>query len=253
MRITIAFAALALVACNAKPTTTSVDAGRAGDGDSDIAQVKATGASARTLTVDIGDLDAVQKRKALRVLVFGGGEVLLPRAGASTVTDRELVAEFAQSLGVALVPIAVPKFADLIPMLKDGKGDVIVARLAQTDERAAQIAFSRPTAVVDEMLVAKKGDAVKSAAGLKQPVTVRKSSSYRETLDALKVAAADAPEDEDTEALVHDVAAGKIPYTVCDSDLFEHIAAYTPDVVAAFPLKQGRQIGFGVRKENAKL
>ena len=226
--------------------------------DPDIAEVKPNGtAKERALTVDTGDLDVIQKRKTLRVLLFGGGEVVLPRAGASTVTDRELAAEFAQTIGAEVDPIAVAKFADLVPMLLDGKGDMIVARLAKTKEREKQIAFSRPTAVVNEVLVAKKGDAAKSVADLAgKTVTVRKSSSYRETLDALpdaKIVVADAAEDKDTEALVHDVAAGKIPYTVCDSDLFEHIAAYTPDVQAAFAIKEGRQIGFGLRPQNSKL
>src|SRR5213075_817260 len=157
------------------------------DDDPDIDEVqRAGGGEDRKLVVDTGDLDAIQKRKSLRVLVFGGGEVLLPRAGASTVTDRELAAEFAQSLGVDVDPISVAKFGDLIPMLNDGKGDMIVARLAQTDERAKQIAFSRPTAVVNEMLIAKKGDTLKSVADLAgKTVTVRKSSSYRETLDKI--------------------------------------------------------------------
>jgi membrane-bound lytic murein transglycosylase F len=257
---------LTLVACGGgTATSSSTDAGAPAppkDDDPDVVEVKATGAPQREIVVDTGDLDAIEKRKKLRVLVYGQGEVVLPRAGASTATDKELAAAFAESLGLEVEPIAVDRFSDLIPMLLEGKGDLVAARLADTEERKKQIAFSRPTAVVSEMLVAKKGDAAapKSVADLAtKTVTVRKSSSYRETLDKLAAAdakgmtIADAPESEDTESLVQDVAKGKIAYTVCDSDLFDNIAAYTPDVEALFPVKEGRQIAFGIRPTNPKL
>jgi membrane-bound lytic murein transglycosylase F len=232
------------------------------DGDSDFAEVAASGAKERELIVDTGDLDAIIARKALRVLTFGGGELMLPRAGTSTATDRELAAAFAHNLKVDIVPIAVASYGELIPMLLAGKGDIVAARMADTDERSKLVAFSRPTAVVAELLVARKGDAsapTTLTALANKSITVRKSSSYRETLDQLAASVgqglvvADAPEERDTEGLVHDVAAGKIPYTVCDSDLFAHIQAFTPDVEAILPLKEGRQIAFALRKTNPKL
>lgn len=264
--IALASVTLALSACPPSGTKGAADAGPAGDGDGDIAQVVASGAKERELVVDTSDLDAIVARKRLRVLVYGGGELMLPRAGASTASDGELAAAFAQSLKIEVEPIAVEKYSDLIPMLLEGKGDLIASRMADTEERKKLVAFSRPTAVVAEMLVSKKGDpaAPKSFADLVgKTITVRKSSSYRETLDKLAakdppdgakgVVVAAAPEDADTERLVQDVAAGKIAYTVCDSDLFDHIAAFTPDVEATFALKEGRQIAFALRPTNAKL
>src|SRR2546428_155180 len=100
MRIAVVLVALAACTPSAAPKDGGTSAPKSGDDDPDIAQVKGTGAAERALVVDTGDLDAVQKRKVLRVLVFGGGETVLPRAGASTTTDRELAASFAESLGV---------------------------------------------------------------------------------------------------------------------------------------------------------
>lgn len=258
-------AVVALAGCPAAPDTSSPvqpPAPRVPDGDPDIAEVKASGAKERELFVDTGDLDAISARKTLRVLVYGGGELLLPRAGASTATDGALAAAFAHSLKVEVEAIDVEHYAELIPMLLAGKGDVIAARMADTEERRKQVAFSRPTAVVAELLVVKKGDATapKTVAELAgKTITVRKSSSYRETLDKLALGEgkglviADAVEDQDTESLVQDVAAGKIAHTVCDSDLFAHIQAFTPDVEAVLPLKEGRQIAFAIRPGNPKL
>ena len=230
--------------------------------DPEIVEVKAEGAPVRELPIDTGDLDAVLKRGALRVLVYGNEESVLPRDGASSSGDRDVAVELARQLGVRFEPIAVARFGELIPMLLEGKGDLIAARLAQTKERQKSIAFTRPTTTVSELLIGKKGDATapKKVAELKdKTVTVRRSSSYRETLDALAqkeavgVVVADAQEEQDTPALIHEVAAGKIPLTVCDSDLFAHVSAYEPDAVALFPLKEGRVIAFGVRPNNPKL
>lgn len=245
------------------------DTARAPEDDRDVVEVRGSGAPLRELVKDTGDLDAIQKRGALRVLVYGDGEVVLPRAGASTATDRELAAAFARKLGVRLEPIHVDAFKDLVPMLLDGSGDLIAARFTETEERRKSVAFSRPTTVVRELLVHKEGDAAAPGdiAGLAgKTVHVRKSSSYRETLDKLTapgpkgepaaikdLTIVDAPEDQETEQLVQQVALGKIPYTVCDSDLFEHIKAYTPGVEATLVLKEGRQIGFGLRPTNPQL
>ncbi|HEY4221756.1 MAG TPA: transporter substrate-binding domain-containing protein, partial [Myxococcota bacterium] len=174
------------------------------------------------------------------------------RMGAAS--DVELAALWADALHVSVEPVRVDRYADLIPYLIDGKGDVIAARMTDTDARRKQIAFSRPAAVVSELVIGKSGDSAKSVAALAgRAVTVRPSSSYRESLDAHKIAALDALESQDEAALVRAVASTGGMLTVCDSDMFENIAAFIPGVAALFPLREGRQIAFGFRKENAKL
>jgi membrane-bound lytic murein transglycosylase F len=115
---------------------------------------------------------------------------------------------------------------------------------------------------VAELLVGRRGEPSppKGPAELVgRTVTVRRSSSYRESLDALVageakgVLLADAAEDMDTEHLIQEVAQGRLAYTVADSDLFDHIQAYSPEVVALFPIREGRQIAFGLRPQNPKL
>ncbi len=260
---TPALLALGALACAREPPAPApLPPPPAAVADPEVLEVQAQGAPPRELLVDTGDLDAVVRRGKLRVLVFGTEETMLPRNGAPTEPDRELAVGLAKQLGVEVEPIAVPRFAELIPMLLEGKGDLIAARLAQTQERQQRIAFSRPTTTVSELLIGKRGDAAAPrdlAALAGKTVTVRPSSSYRETLDALAkrgaagVVVADAPEEQDTIALVHDVATGKRALTVCDSDLFAHAQAFEPDAEALFPLKEGRVIAFGLRPGNPKL
>lgn len=231
------------------------------DDDRALVEVVREGTPAPMHVLDTGDLGAIRARGTLRILVFGEGELLLPRSGPSTMTDRDLAAGLARSLGVAPVIVPVARSDDLIPALLEGRGDIIAARLAQTGARQQRVAFSRPTAVVDELLVARAG-----AAGLPtaaealsgQTITVRPSSSYRETLDGLvargiRVQRADAQESTETQTLVEQVGKGSVAMTVVDSDLYEHIRAYVPDVQALFPLRTGREIGLGIRPTNPDL
>ena len=258
----LACAMLVAVACAPERTVEAPPAAADAGLDPDILEVAPPVTAPPAPLLHTGDLDAIIAHKSLRILVFGGGELLLPRAGASTASDRELAAAFARSLKVEAVAIDVQNYADLIPMLLAGQGDLIAARMADTKVRRQQVAFSRPTAVVDELLIGKKGDATapKTLADLaNKTVTVRKSSSYQETLDLLAakqaagVVIAEAPEGSDTPRLVQEVAAGRLSYTACDSDLFAHIQAFAPEAAAVLTLQQGRQIAFAMRPGSVKL
>ncbi|MEQ1501045.1 MAG: transporter substrate-binding domain-containing protein [Myxococcota bacterium] len=264
-----------LVGCASEPVAVepgSPEAAPVEVADPEIVEVPAGEPPPEVVRLDQGDLDAIEAHGALRVLVFGEGEVVLPRDGASSVTDRELAALFADSLGLKVEPIAVERYDDLLPALLEGRGDLVAARMANTEARSKLAAFSRPTAVVDELVIGKKGaaDLPAKAADLAghpssphpsspHPIVVRPNSSYRESLDRLAAAdklaltLVDAPEDRDTESLVHDVGTGASALTVCDSDLFSHIAAYNDDVTALFPVATGRQIGWALRPTNPAL
>jgi membrane-bound lytic murein transglycosylase F len=171
--------------------------------------------------VDLGDLAAIKGRGTLRILVYGRGEDMLPRAGASMNASEETAVLIAHHLGLEPERIRVERFADLIPMLLEGKGDMVAARMSVTAARRGQVAFSRPVSSVDELLiVSKKARLPTTLKGFTPPITVRASSAYRETLDEQKakvepaLVLADADEGKDTITLLHDVAAGTIAATV---------------------------------------
>ena len=78
------------------------------DPDPEIVQVQATPPPpAPQLRVDVGDLDAIKASGQLRVLVMGGARWCSRATASPRPADRELAALFAQSLGVAVEPVAV--------------------------------------------------------------------------------------------------------------------------------------------------
>lgn len=210
--------------------------------------------------IDVGDLAAIKGRGTLRILVYGRGEDLLPRAGASMNAGEETAVLIARHLGLEPELISVDRFADLIPMLLEGKGDMVAARMSVTAARRGQVAFSRPVSSVDELLIVSKKEPLPTTLkGFTSPITVRASSAYRETLDEQKakvepaLVLADADESKDTVTLLHDVASGAIAATVADSDIVDHVAAYESGFVAAFPLRKNREIAFALRPTNPAL
>lgn len=209
-----------------------------------------------------GDLAELRKRGMLRVLIDGTEEAALPRQGMPKAQDRALLERFAEKHGMAVEFIAVQSFDQLLPLLREGRGDVIAADLTVTPERAKELAFTRPLARVSEVVVGKRG-----APGLpRKPeelagrtVHVRASSTFAESLRALAkdkapgLVVEPAPETSDPEELAWQVSRGERPLTVVDSHLLAAIEAYNPDVEGLFPIAEGRQLAWAVRLENPKL
>lgn len=216
--------------------------------------------AARRALVSTGDLDEIRERGFLRVLVFGDEQNFLARGGSPDGADRRRARRFARRLGVDIELIRVERFEELIPLLLEGKGDIVAARMTRTSAREEKVAFTRPTHVVSEVLVGKKGaTSPKSREELAgKTIHVRPSSSYAETLaelreelPTLEVAAAD--EHLDDEQIVHRVGKGDLPLTVVDSDLLEAVLTYNDDVEELFAVREGRQIAWAVRPSNPEL
>jgi membrane-bound lytic murein transglycosylase F len=258
--VAVTLVAVTLVAV--VPASASGSAALAGDGDPEVLQVTAVPAPVTNAPRFTDDLPAIEQRGTLRVLVQGHGEDLLPRDGASSRQDRDLVEEFAARRGLSVQIVTVRAFDELLPALLSGLGDVVAGRLTVTAARKKQIAFTRPFRVVDELLVGPASAPVPSSldAAIAQlagrPVAVLGGSAHEETIDTLKGPrpfVARVTDDRDEHDLAAAVARLDVPATVIDSDVLAHVRAYNPDVVPWLPLRTGRELALGVRKENAKL
>jgi membrane-bound lytic murein transglycosylase F len=208
-----------------------------------------------------GDLDGMRSRGELRILTPPGDDVGgLPRRSAPFRLERVLAEAFAGELGVQPVPVRVDDYGELIPALLDGRGDIIVAGLTATPERERDIAFGAPMWQVREVVVTHRDSApITAPADLaRRTITVRRSSSYWTTLDALRRRMPDltvvaAPEHASTEELLHDVATGRLDVTVADDVLLEFVQSYRPELRADIPLAGNRDLAWGVRKDNPEL
>jgi membrane-bound lytic murein transglycosylase F len=205
------------------------------------------------------DLPQLKERGTLRVLVFGADEDELPRAGSPKARDRELLAEFAERTGLAVEFRVEHDFNALFARLLSGDGDVVAHGLTITEERRQRVAFTNPVATVRHLLVGKKGapGLPRTAAALAgRTVVVHASSAYAQSLKGLglkDLTVQPAPEVLDSEGVVYGVGRGEFPLTVTDSNLFEAIATYDPDVEALFAVAEGKELAWALRPDAAGL
>lgn len=212
---------------------------------------------------DTGDLDRIKTRGTLRIVIQGDDEQdFLPRSGMPALQDIQQAEAFAEEIGVTGQLILVDRYEDLIPMLLDGRADLIAAQFTVTEERKKKVAFGRSTASIDEILVGRKGapDLPRKLEELNgREVHVRKSASYWETLKELKkeklpdLKLVAVEEHLDAESIVHEVTVGKRPLTVVDSHILDAIETYNENVERLFPVAEDRELAWAVRKDNPDL
>jgi membrane-bound lytic murein transglycosylase F len=208
-----------------------------------------------------GDLDAIKKRKVLRVLTRNNAATYFLYRGELVGFDYELVKRFADQKGLRLEVIVPPNRSDLLTWLAEGKGDIVAASLTATENRLARgIAFSRAYNKVSELVVTRSDDnkleSIEDLRGRK--VVVRRSSSYWDSLQAIKAEGIDfqieaAPEDLETEEIINRVANGEYDLTVADSHIVNIERTWRDDIRAAFALGGTREHGWAVRQEDKNL
>ncbi len=223
-----------------------------------------------------GDLDVMAEQRIIRVLtVYGLGRYFLdgPQQKGLTYELFKMFEEFvnekfgAKHLRIHVIFIPVAR-DELIPGLISGRGDIVAAGLTITPERDEMIDFSNPASrPLSEVLVtgpsAPEINAIDDLAG--HTIYVRKSSSYRASLDALnlrlqqqgleEIDIEDASEVFEDEDILEMVNAGLLEWAVVDdykariwADIFENLTV-RDDLV----LRSGARIGFGIRENSPQL
>ncbi len=209
------------------------------------------------------DLPGIRKHGVLRVLTRNNPATYFLWRGELLGFEYELIRKFAEQHGLRVEMVVPPGRDDLIPWLKEGRGDVVAASLTITAEREEQgIHFSRPYHSVSEILVARadeKETALAKPADLEgRTVAVRRSSSYWNTLERLRQSGIaleidTVPEELETEEIIAKVAAGDYDLTVADSHILDIELTWRDDIRAAFPLGDSVSHGWAVREDDTQL
>jgi len=229
-----------------------------------------------------GDFDGMVKRRVIRVLVVYSKTFYFLDKGTERGIAYDALKLFeadintqpavkkqlkAKHLRVNVVFLPVHR-DELIPALREGRGDLAAAFLTVTPERQKLVEFSDPIlGGVDEIVISGPGAPPvadrEDLAG--KEVFVRKSSSYYESLQALNVEFAkagkapvrvkSAPEELEDEDLLEMVNAGLVPLTVVDSQkaqfwkqIYQKIVLH-PDVT----VRAGGEVGWMFRPGSPQL
>ncbi|MCP4936970.1 MAG: lytic transglycosylase F [bacterium] len=223
-----------------------------------------------------GDLAAMQKRGAIRVLIPFSRSFYFIQNGVEKGLAVEALREFEKRLNKGVKKeesrtrlVLIPTRRDkLISALVDGIGDISVANLTITKQRLEQVDFSDPfIRNVHELVVTQKGEqdyaSIDDLAGL--TIHVRKSASYFQSLikaneqlsekglNPVEIIESDEwLEDED---LLEMVQAGSIPATIIDEHKAKSWLAVFDElkVHSKVPLRESANIGWAFRKNSPQL
>jgi membrane-bound lytic murein transglycosylase MltF len=224
-----------------------------------------------------GDLPGMQERRVIRILtVLSPQYYYIDEDGQEQGIVFEAAREFGKQLNerrgrgqLPLIVLILPVPRDrLIPMIRDGLGDIAAGNLSITPERLAEVDFSIPTYTgVRTLLVTGPGvEAPTDLTGLSgRRLYVREATSHWDIARALSdslVAAGREPIELvplpgllESEQVLEMVDAGTIPMTVMDSHVAEFWAQLLDglEVHAEIPLSTEGDIGWAFRKDSPAL
>lgn len=208
---------------------------------------------------EMGDIDALRERGVLRILVHRNLESYLPRQGHPDALVEHGLQRFAEQHGMHAALVVVEDFNDLIPMLNSGKGDVISANLAVTEQRQQKIAFSHALTHVTQHIVSPASNPLKSLAELKnRTLLVQENTSFFPTARKLQAefkgltlepVSGELSDDAIFDRLVDENSS----VTLADSNVIDAVLAYRDDLEKSGAISAEQAIALGVRKANPQL
>ena len=210
-------------------------------------------------------VEAIRKRGKLRLLTRNNGFSYFVLRGERMGFDYEMGLRLAKRLGVKLEIIVPPNWGDLIPMLERGEGDIVAAGINITPERQKRVVFAKPYALSHMRVVWGPGQtAIASSEDLSgKSVHVRLHSSYYRQLDKLSrifEAASKPPidiviegESLETEEILAEVNAGRVPYTLCDEYICRQNALFLPRISLGPNVSDPQPLAWAVHPEAKDL
>ncbi len=200
-----------------------------------------------------GDLTRIRDLGILRILVHLGDRRHLARDDHAESPHIRQLERFARQQGLEPRIVAVAEYAQLIPALLQGRGDVIAANLTALPERKQQVNFTRALDTTQEYIVTRRSDPLDGRSDLAgRTISVQRGTSFALTARELqarhpRLRVENTDPALDMEALLDQIAQGSIDLAIADGNYLETISHYRSDVKAAFPVSVERDIAWAVR------
>ena len=201
------------------------------------------------------DFQEILDRGTIRMITRYNSSSYFLHRGLDRGFEFELVSEFAKRHNLKVEVILLGKDDDQISMLNRGDGDIIAGNYAITNDRMDHVLFSKPYNFVNQVLVQSGNNPlIEDVSGLDgKTISVRRNSSYYTTLKALKDQGHDitidiVSEDWNTEALILEVAEGRIEATLSDDNLYKVASNYISGVQAGLVLSKQDTVAWATRK-----
>lgn len=178
--------------------------------------------------------------------------------------EYELITKFAEDHNVPVKVVVASNFHDMIDALKSGQTDVVAYDVPATAEYKAQVLHCGLANETHQVLVQPLAGGKPQITDVTQlpgkSVYVEKDSKYFYRLKNLDAEVGGGIDirvmDKDsvvTEDLMEMVAAGKIPFTVIDSDIARFSSGYYDTIDVSVPVSMQQRGSWAVSKDNTGL
>jgi len=213
------------------------------------------------------DLLEIMQRGTLRVLTQSSTNSYFLYRGEAMGFEYELLAEFADKLGVELEMHVAQDINGVFDSLQSGAVDLVAANLTVTEARTQAMAFTNPILYSKQVLVQRKPSNTDTENKLlKSPlelagknVYVHRNSSFYTRLQNLSdeiggtINIVEAPGKLDPETLIRMVAEGHIEYTVADEHVARLNQGYYPQIDIGMAISFPQKIAWACRTESPVL
>jgi membrane-bound lytic murein transglycosylase F len=207
------------------------------------------------------DLEEIQAAGKLRALIDNSSTSYFVYKGTPMGFEYELLSRFAKHIDVDLEVIPVKDMNEVIPGLRQMRGDIIAANFTITKERADKVSFSESLIASPQVLVQNTdNEIIESPSEIDgHEVYVRKSSSFYSRLQNLseeiggKVHIREVAGNVSVEKLIEEVSQGNIPLTVADEHVAKINQAFYPNLHIKTPISLEQQMAWAIRKESPNL
>ncbi|WP_341501767.1 membrane-bound lytic murein transglycosylase MltF [Gallaecimonas sp. GXIMD4217] len=200
-------------------------------------------------------LEQILARGEIRIGTRYSDTTYFEAADGPAGMDYELAAMFADYLGVKLQMVPSASLSELFPQLEQGRLDLLAAGLSVTDTRREHFRFAPAYQAVSQKLVYKRGNKrPRDFDDLDGSLMVVAHSAHAESLSRHAEAYPDLnwseTSDMDSDELLQQVLAGKLDYTVADSNNLALNRRFYPDLMVGFTVQEEQPIAWAFPKGN---
>ncbi len=219
------------------------------------------------------DLEEIKQRDTLRAITTYSSTSYFLYKGEPMGYDYELSKRLADYLGVELQLVIADDLSEIIPMLLDGKGDIITFNLTITQSRKNYVDFTHPMNFTHQVLVQRKpdnwrkmklheieNDLIRNPIKLLDiPISIRRNSSYMERIINLEeelggdISVHSLPGNITTDRIIQMVSDKLIDFTIADYNIAYISASYYDNLDVNTNVGIMQQLAWAVRKTSPKL
>lgn len=202
-----------------------------------------------------GDINEIREAGELRVVVRPGFSTV-PANGNNGDSEAVLLTQLASRLDVKIRWIVAERHDQVLPMVRDGLGDIGVVRYSPEALLAEDLRATADVARVEDLLVAGRDSGFDSFDEVRgATVHIHRSSltaSLRNFLAEEGLGIAEVPEEVPIEEMLRRVRTGRYDLTIVDSGIAEAEGAARRMVIVG-PVAERRALVWAVREESSQL